>query len=216
MKKKMRRILYFDDSDGYLEALRKSHGNYCIIHKKDIKELPVVLESLEGTSDWPDILLLDVYWPNEANTSSQISFKAEEAEKILINEVQPAIDKLNDIYTSAFSPQGIEYLKNIREKYGPDRLPIVMYTSKGHFLLRKYDWLRIAMESKAEWVSKGTASSHVEALVFDRAIENARRLNPKLRDLLKQPLFRINFLSSIVVSLLVGLLAGILLSIIGF
>lgn len=208
----MRRILYFDDEDEYVSTLEEEHGEtYQIVHKDDIGQLKNLLDKLEGTKEWPDLLLLDVYWPKTKKLDSEVQSVRDETQKALKGRVEPEIHNLNEVYTKMFTPIVVDkWLEIVRKKYGPEKLPIVLYSSKGHFLLYDDDWLSKAIKYNVDWIFKGVASSQVEDAVFERAIQNSKRMNLRFADMLKNRRFLFSMVCNAVISFLVGLLTGVI------
>jgi len=218
----MKRILYLDDDDQFVDRLRREHGNlYHIEHIKDITRLREELDSRDGTSDWPDILLLDLYWPKDkaprwkgAPLSQEDIRRVEQAVKSILDaEVQPVVERLNKAYTALFTFCGLDWLELVRSKYGPDKLPVILYTSKGHLLLHQkeeQDWLSKASTLGAHWLPKSTATAQAESQVFHRVIDERDSLRPRFINLVKDRRFIVSVLASVVVSFVVGLVLGIL------
>jgi CheY-like chemotaxis protein len=105
------------------------------------------LEKRRASGKWPDVLLLDVYWP-KFDDSKKVQAARRNTHHILTKEVHPAIDKMNIAYLGAFEKWGTRALREIRKRFSTRDLPIVMYSSKGHFLLRDatQDWLSETIE----------------------------------------------------------------------
>lgn len=161
------RVLLIDDEKKYLSDLKRAHPECHFDYSSSIDDVCGELEKRRAADKWPDILLLDVYWPKTG--SEEIAETArDETHRILRAEVEPAIDRMNAVYLSAFQKWGTRALAQIRKQFTAKELPVIMYSSKGHFLLRdqSQDWLSEAVEYGANWLCKGTVSVHAEKLIF--------------------------------------------------
>lgn len=161
------KILYADEEDSYLDALRQRYGKENVQYVNDLGQLGNYLDSVRGTTEEPDILLLDIYWPHKDADHPEVQRVREKTER-LKEEVIHRIKDMSAVYQMEFSPRGIKALAEIRKKYLGTELPIVLYTSKGHFLLSDpdQDWLTGAVEHGAAWLCKGTASKAAEDGLF--------------------------------------------------
>lgn len=202
-----KRMLYVDDEQHWHDHLRDAHGeSWEIISRADLKSLKNTLDDMRQKGELPDLLLLDIYWPKADPDSPEVADARAKTDHALKNQVEPAIDRMNAEYLKCFAPSGLDWLREIRKTYAHHELPVVLYSSKGHFLLRQDDWLPRALKLEAEWLFKGVASPQAEALMFERAVREARGARPSWVELISDRRFVLSTLASALIGLALGFL----------
>lgn len=165
MRKKL--VVYCDDQKRFLDEFIKRHEKFYEIHPLgDTREL---LPTIEGLKELPDLVLLDLYHPKGQDDSFEE--KKAEAENSLA-KLDAQIAQTNKAVLEAWEPRGIEVLKQLREKYSENRLPVVIYTQKGLLLLED-NQLREIEQNGGSWLLKSKMTAETEEIWIDRIIKRA-------------------------------------------
>ncbi len=172
MEKK--RVLICDDQDRFIEQFRKQHADfYDITAVRDIRQ---VLDKLHGMSPLPDIVLLDLYHPISEDEGFEKRRQAAEAELEKLNE---QIDRTKRAVDATWHPLGLDILKDIRSEYTARRLPVVIYSQRGLFLLDD-EQVRLVEEYNGHWLLKNQFGPRTEKTRMDRIMNYAGQAKPLL------------------------------------
>lgn len=140
-------ILYCEDQENARQDFIKRHGNDFEINTiSDIQDLIFHLKKLKKL---PDLLLLDLFHPRGIPNQEEVG--------ILIDQkLQEITEKISDVkkyVDQAWDPIGIEALQEIRQHYPAHKLPVLIYTRIGLFLLED-DKVRALENLDADWLIK--------------------------------------------------------------
>ncbi|MFC1583713.1 hypothetical protein ACFL4U_03410, partial [Candidatus Neomarinimicrobiota bacterium] len=167
MKRKPR-ILYCDDQERFLEDfIRRHDSDFEIDTTTDITN---VFQLLKEKKTRPDLVVLDLYHPRDINAQSELAASANEK----LQELSEKISEVKGFVDEAWSPDGIDILREIRERYPVHKVPVLIYTQRGLFLLEDSQ-LKAIEQLDCEWLLKDKAriSAATEATRIRRYIRQS-------------------------------------------
>lgn len=141
------RLLYCDDRPGDVQQFVERHGSEFRIEV--VTDLSQIARALTDDRHLPDLVVLDLYHPRRG---ADFEHRRDEAEQRL-DELTEAIARAKLAVDRAWAPQGIDILEELRAKYSPRQLPVMITTRRGLLLLDTDELLRIE-RSDAEWLLK--------------------------------------------------------------
>lgn len=169
MKKK--RILYCDDQERFTDLFHTNHDEYYDITTVNTSRgLVDILKDLEKLQEFPDLVLLDLYYPRAPDQDYETRKQAAEDS---LSELDAQIIETNKAVLNAWKPHGIDILKQLRGEYPSHKLPIAIYTQKGLLLLDDSQ-IREVEESQAHWLLKKRLSPETEEITIERIIRADR------------------------------------------
>lgn len=179
-------ILYCEDQENFRTDFIRRHENDfevdtipnvqdCIIHLKSLKKLP-------------DLLLLDLYHPKDIINQEEVASLAAQQ----LQELTKKIREVKKFVDEAWEPIGIEALYEIRRHYPAHKLPVLIYTQRGLFLLED-DKLRALEKLDADWLikDKERITPTTESIRIRRYIEKCKASRRPARDILIAFIFTI-------------------------
>jgi CheY-like chemotaxis protein len=119
----------------------------------------------------PDLLLLDLYHPRIDGEDFEQKQEIAEQELAKLDE-QIKITKA--AVEEVWSPAGLDVLKNIRQDFNAEELPIIIYSQRGLFLLDD-EKVRQVDENDAEWLLKRQFGPITEKTRMDRVMRNEQK-----------------------------------------
>jgi len=159
-------VWYFDDVQESLDAFAERHSSRFRV--RTFSEIVDLLSALgkakADPAQAPDAILLDLYCPRGSADKAAVA----EAERDLVAFVQ-AEQELKGFVDAAWQPIGVDIVQSVRQVYSAERLPIVMHTQEGLFLLRD-ELVQELEEMGAGWVLKGRFSPETDRMVIERVI----------------------------------------------
>jgi hypothetical protein len=81
-------------------------------------------------TDWPDVVLLDLYWAEDENVDR-------ESVESAVDSFNTAIDVLKKEIPGVLRADGVHYLNELRDTYSAHELPILIYTRAGQYVLNE-------------------------------------------------------------------------------
>jgi hypothetical protein len=122
------KVWLLDDKEDHAEAFVKEMEQYF-----DIRTF-VSFVKLEDALDFdrPDVVLLDLYYPEG-------DFLKREEIDFAIKNFNDAIDVLKKNLPLVLKPQGVYYLNELRDDYSAYELPILIYTRAGQYALSELE-----------------------------------------------------------------------------
>ena len=84
-----------------MSDLKRSRPECHFEYSGNIDDLCEDLKRRRATDKWPDVPLLEVYWL-KFNSKAKVDAVRKETNRILREEVEPAIDRMNAEYLKAF------------------------------------------------------------------------------------------------------------------
>lgn len=170
MKNKIiRKILICDDQKRFIDEFKMKHGStYHIMDEMETRRLLQKIQSYK-----PDILLLDLYYPRDNNPDFEERRLRAEAE---LDKLKIQIEHTKKAVEVTWEPLGINILKEIRKHYDSKKLPVIIYTQRGLFLLDDKE-VREVTENKGHWMLKHEYSAHTEQTIIDGIINDSKKLN---------------------------------------
>lgn len=172
-------VLYCDDQARFREAFVKRHQQNFEV--EPVESIAQLRSRLRNAQLLPDVVLLDLYHPRETADFEAARNTAEQK----LAELTMKIDEVRQAVDEAWSPTGLSVLEEIRRHYPPEKLPIMIYTQRGLFLLDD-DQMRRVEELDADWLLKDTdrLSDRTEATRISRVLYRSRSLRRVQRDVL--------------------------------
>jgi CheY-like chemotaxis protein len=133
MEPGQKRILILDDNPKFIEEFIKRHkGYYDIEGIIDQGELLASIEKMKLENRFPNVLLVDLYYPRGNDRESMLKIK-EANEKLL--EFHNFEAELKNLIKKTYEPVGIQVIKAVREMYNEAQLPIMIYSQSGLLML---------------------------------------------------------------------------------
>jgi CheY-like chemotaxis protein len=170
-----KRILICDDQDRFIEQFKQHHGDYYdIIPLRDIRQ---VIDKLHEMRHLPDLVLLDLYHPISEDEGFDQRQEAAEMELTRLNE---QIERTKRAVDETWRPLGLDILRDIRREYNAQRLPVVIYSQRGLFLLDD-EQVRSVEEHNGHWLLKNQFGPRTEKTRMDRIMNYAGQARPLLR-----------------------------------
>ena len=159
-------VWYFDDHKDSLAAFRKRHST--TFRVRTFAEIVGLMSALgqaaEDRTLAPNVILLDLYCPREGADKKSVA-DTEQALAVFVK----AESELKGYVDAAWRPVGVEIVETVRDLYPPERLPIVMHTQEGLFLLRD-ELVQELEEMGAGWLLKGRFSPETDRMVIERVV----------------------------------------------
>lgn len=154
------RILYLEDGVRFHEQFRHRHSqHYDIEILSDQGELLPALEGRQqGGQDWPDLLLVDLYYPNDTSEAGRSTI--DEA-NLKLKEFHDFEDGFRALVKRAYEPLGLEIVEQLRTMHDRSQLPIIIYTHTGLLLLEE-ESIRRLEEYGTGWLLKDRYSRRTE------------------------------------------------------
>jgi len=169
-----RRVLICDDQDRFIEQFKKNHSDYYDI--TPVRDIRQVLDQLHEMSSLPDIVLLDLYHPITEDEGFEERRQAAEAE---LKKLNVQIDSTKRAVDATWCPLGLDILADIRKDFSPQRLPVVIYSQRGLFLLDDKQ-VRSVEQHNGHWLLKNQFGPRTEKMRIDRIMNYAGQAKPLL------------------------------------
>lgn len=165
-------VLICDDQQRFIEKFKNNHSNHYDIHEvNDINKLFKKIDEVK-----PNIVLLDLYHPKDSNTDFEI--RKEKAEQELKN-LDRQIEITKQAVDNVWEPIGLDILGQIRTKFSPDELPVMIYSQRGLVLMGD-EQLQKVEKLKGHWMLKNVSSKTTEKIRIDRIVEELSAVNPTI------------------------------------
>lgn len=169
-----KRILICDDQDRFIKKFKENHSDYFDI--TPVRNICQVIDEIHGMKTLPDIVLLDLYHP--INEDDGFEERREKAENEL-EKLNAQIDNTKHAVDATWRPLGLDILADIRKEYAPQRLPVVIYSQRGLFLLDD-EQVRSVEEHNGHWLLKNQFGPRTEKMRIDRIMNYAGQAKPLL------------------------------------
>jgi hypothetical protein len=184
-----KKIFYIDDKQKWLDAFRaRHHEEYEIKTVKTFKAFKEHLEAVKGTTDAPDIILIDLFHPRHTcDTEQEEDCKGEghAEQKEADRKGEDAVLQLEeDIKTAkrpiyeAWRPYGVGMLDFARSLY--PKTPIAIYTQLGALVFDSDEEMTKISKLHGEWLfKKKNIDETYERLRLHRMLEKTNTLEDK-------------------------------------
>lgn len=164
-----KRILICDDQPRFISEFKKRYSqDYEIEVVDDVRKVMAVLQS---SSQWPDLLMLDLYHPLAVDATFEEHRQAAEKELALLDA---QIKKTKAAVELTWSPLGAQVLQELRQHYKAEELPVIIYSQSGLFVLDE-EGVRTIEENDGEWLLKKQFGPLMEKTRMERVMRIARR-----------------------------------------
>lgn len=170
-----KRILLCDDQDKFIKQFKANHSDYYDI--VPVRDIRCVLDKIQDMTPLPDIVLLDLYHPISEDEGFEQRREAAENELAKLKEQIRQTKQAVDV---TWCPLGLDILRDIRKKYSARRLPVVIYSQRGLFLLDD-EQVRSVEELNGHWLIKDTFGPRTEKTRIDRIMNYAGQARPLLQ-----------------------------------
>jgi len=155
------RILYVDDSPKFRRDFGERHeGAYALEIISDQGDVVRILQQQFRTPDWPDLLLVDLYYPRD---TSPAGLQAIEVANVKLAEFNAFEKELRALVNDCYEPIGISIVQQVREIFDSETLPVIIYTQTGLLLLDE-ESIRQMELLRAGWLLKERYSVETEAM----------------------------------------------------
>jgi CheY-like chemotaxis protein len=141
------RVLYCDDEPEAVEAFQQRHSKYDIEPLYDVDEVVPRIQELDRTHDLPDLVVLDLYHRHDVDPGIH------HAASTKLDELQALVTSVKDAVERSAAPGALDALRELRERYGPHELPVMVRTRRGYLFLDD-DGMREIAEHDAGWLVK--------------------------------------------------------------
>ncbi len=172
-------ILYIDDNEKFLSQFVKRHQEHfhieCI---QDQGQLLPLLDTMKRQDRFPDLLLVDLYYPKGNSTRDEQRINA--ANKKL-RDFKKQQEKLRQLIKKTHDPFGMNVVQQVRKTW-PDRaaLPILIYSRFGLLVLEDAALQKIE-EQDASWLFKNRYGICTERVKILGEIARSQVLSAKPR-----------------------------------
>lgn len=164
-----RDVLICDDQQVFIEEFKQRHGQYYEI--REVNDVGMLVDRLHDMKHLPDLLLLDLYHPRAQG--EDFEQKREVAEQELAN-LDEQIKITKAAVEAAWNPVGLEILKDIRQDFSAEELPVIIYSQRGLFLLDD-EKVRLVDEYDAHWLLKRQFGPITEKTRMDRVMRHEQK-----------------------------------------
>ena len=165
-KGKRLRIRYYEDQEEFSSAFAKRHApHFDVEPRADVTEALDDLIGL-GKKDLPDLVLLDLYHEVDPSLPELVREQRNAEAEAAIAELNVAAERLKQLVDQAWKPVGIDIAVELRRHHPAHRLPIMIYSQKGLFILDDEQMRRIE-EAEIDWMLK-------DSIRFSVATEEAQ------------------------------------------
>ena len=155
------RILYVDDSAKFRADFSQRHaGAYDLEIISDQGDVIRILRQEYRTPAWPDLLLVDLYYPRDTSTSG---LSAIDDANVKLAEFNAFEKELRVLVNACYDAIGITIVQQIREIFDSETLPVIIYTQTGLLLLDE-ESIRQMELLRAGWLLKERYSVETEAM----------------------------------------------------
>jgi len=142
------RVLIIDDNPKYIEAfIERQSEEYEITSIQSEDEVLRTLTRLEAEGNFPDVFVVDMYYPRGDDEPSLARIDAANQKLREFAEVE---QRLKVTIRASYEPSGLDALKRIRNYSPAAKLPVVVYAQSGMLLLKDR-----AMQGKGRLGSPG-------------------------------------------------------------
>lgn len=164
-----KRILICDDQARFITEFKKRFSqDYEIEVVDDVRQ---VMAALQSGSQLPDLLMLDLYHPLVVDAEFEEHRQAAERELARLAE---QVKKAKTAVELTWSPLGAQVLQELRQHYGAEELPVMIYSQSGLFVLDE-EKVRAIEENDGEWLLKKQFGPLTEKTRMERVMRTARR-----------------------------------------
>jgi len=165
MPSKKHSILYCDDQAAYRERFLTRHAEHFDIDLAD--DISGVVDNLEEREELPDLLVLDLYHDMDRSDPDHDRRVAEA--KAALDGLNEKLREVRSKVDSAWQPDALETLKQVRERFSPRALPVLVYSQRGLFFLEESQMKEVE-DAQAHWMLKDK-SAHYEAARMRRMVK---------------------------------------------
>ncbi len=167
------RILYLEDGERFQRQFRERHGqHYDVEIISDQSQVIPALEAQKGSQMWPDLLLVDLYYPNDTSEQGRPAIEVANAK---LKEFHDFENEFRTVVKQAFEPLGLMIVEQLRKMYDPAQLPIIIYTQTGLLLLEE-ESIRRLEEYGTGWLLKDRYHRRTEAVKILAHILRSKKL----------------------------------------
>jgi predicted nucleotide-binding protein len=162
------RILYCDDQQRFRDGFSERHRDrFDVTTLADIGD---VVPHLRAADPLPDLLLLDLYHPLEADDLAERTRRASDK----LNQLSDYIREVKQVVDEAWSPAAVPILQDLREQFSAGELPVLIFTQRGLLLLDDRDIYEIE-RCEADWLLKDRRiTAATEAIRIEQFVRRAR------------------------------------------
>lgn len=127
------RVLIIDDNPKFIEAFIERQSDYFeIVALSSESEVLRALNRMDDTGEFPDIFVVDMYYPRATDDDGQ---KLIDAANGQLREFAELEKQLQGAVQRSYEPVGMSALKQIRRMLSADELPVLVYTQSGMLTL---------------------------------------------------------------------------------
>ncbi|WP_347489248.1 hypothetical protein ABDB91_18755 [Desulfoscipio sp. XC116] len=170
-----RDVLICDDQQVFIEEFKQRHGGYYEI--QEVNDVGMLVDKLCDMKHLPDLLLLDLY--HSQTRGEDFDPKREVAEQELAR-LDEQIKITKEAVEAAWEPVGLEILKDIRQNFSAEELPVIIYSQRGLFLLDD-EKVRLVDEYDAHWLLKRQFGAFTEKVRMDRVMRDEQKTTSLLK-----------------------------------
>jgi hypothetical protein len=129
------------------------------------------VDNLEQRAELPDLLVLDLYHDIDRSDPDHDRRVAEA--KAALDELNEMLHKVKVKVHSAWQPDALETLKQVRERFSARTLPVLVYSQRGLFFLEEGQMKEVE-DAQAHWMLKDKGA-HYEAARMRRIVKERPR-----------------------------------------
>jgi CheY-like chemotaxis protein len=165
------RLLIIDDNPAFLDAFIERQGDYYEIETLESQaEVLRTLNRMDGEGVFPDIFLVDMYYPRGGPGSQELIDVANQR----LREFAELEREIHDAVQQSYEPLGLSALKQIRKILSADELPVLVYTQSSLLTLGDQGIQEIERLGGG-WLLKDRYDARTEQAMICGEIIRARR-----------------------------------------
>lgn len=164
------RVLIIDDNPAFIEAFETRHSDYYLIHALSSEsEVMATLRELERAEEFPDLFVVDMYYPRTTPTAAaDIAYANAQ-----LREFAAIEERAQALVARCYEPLGLTVLRKIRRHVGFPELPIIMYSQSGLLTIGDLGFQEIE-RLDAGWLLKDRYDSRTEEVLVCGEVMRAR------------------------------------------
>lgn len=164
------RVLIIDDNPAFIEAFTARHSEHYLIRALSSEaEVMPTLRELEMSGEFPDLFVVDMYYPRTTPTAAaDIAYANGQLRDFAVLE-----ERAQTLVAQCYEPLGLSVLRKIRRHVRFPELPIIMYSQSGLLTIGDHGFQEIE-RLDAGWLLKDRYDARTEEVLVCGELMRAR------------------------------------------